>query len=187
MELIETLEAVGATLVKDAAGSVTEVRFGKSVPPDALAALPDLTGLRSVVLAGSDADDAAVAAVAKVPGLRNLDLRDCKVTNAGLAPLAGMHGLAALRLSGKSGACTVDDAGMEHVAKIPTLRTLMLDFLWVSEQGLETLAPLEDLEELTRSATAPTDGDGPDVMRAKWRRSRSSATSSRASRTGAAG
>ncbi|MFM7108154.1 MAG: hypothetical protein ACKOZU_06075 [Planctomycetaceae bacterium] len=71
------LGAAAARIVKDATGTITEVRFGRTAPAEALAALPALPGLKSVVLAGRDAEDSAVAAVAKVTGLRSLDVSEC--------------------------------------------------------------------------------------------------------------
>lgn len=83
----------------------------------------------------------------------DLDLRKCAVSNEDLAQLAGLEHLVALRLSGKSGATTVDDAGMRHLAGLTGLRALMLDHLWVSGEGLAALAPLGNLEELTLAQT----------------------------------
>ena len=85
--------------------------------------------------------------------LVDLDLRACAVTNADLAGITGLRDLAALRLSGKSGATTVDDDGLRHLAGLTALRTLMLDHLWVSGEGLAALAPLVRLEELTLAQT----------------------------------
>ncbi|MBM4059152.1 MAG: hypothetical protein FJ275_13110, partial [Planctomycetes bacterium] len=146
----EALTAAGATLARNDAGAVVEVRFkGPAVGRGILAALPELPALESLVLAATDADDDTLEPIGRIATLRNLDLRDCRITNAGLARLGGLQRLAALRLSGKSGATTVDDAGMAHVSRLRSLRTLMLDHLWVSEVGLETLTPLTRLEELT--------------------------------------
>jgi hypothetical protein len=160
------LAAAGATLKRDEAGSIVEIRFpGPSVDREILAALPELPALASVVLAGTDADDGALVPLGNIATLKNLDLRDCPVTNAGLAHLAGLENLAALRLSGKSGKTTVDDDGMAHVAKLRSLRALMLDFLWVSEAGLETLLPLEKLEDLTLAQTLVGDEALPVIAR----------------------
>jgi hypothetical protein len=162
----EALAAAGATVKRDEAGSIVEVRFaGPTVGRGILEVLPELPALASIVLAGTDADDAALVPLGKIATLRNLDLRDCPVTNSGLAHLAGLENLAALRLSGKSGKTTVDDVGMKHVAKLESLRALMLDFLWVSEAGLETLLPLEKLEDLTLAQTLVGDEALPVIAR----------------------
>jgi Leucine-rich repeat (LRR) protein len=162
----DALAAAGATIKKNDAGAIVEVRFkGPAVDPEILAGLPELPALTSVVLAGTDADDAALVPLGKIATLKNLDLRDCPVTNAGLAHLTGLENLAALRLSGKSGRTTVDDAGMEHVAKLTSLRAVMLDFLWVSEVGLETLTALEKLEDLTLAQTLAGDDAVPVIAK----------------------
>ena len=162
----EALAAAGATVKKNAAGAITEVRFkGPDVDAKILADLPELPALTSVVLAGTNTDDIALGSLGKISTLENLDLRDCPVSNAGLAHLSGLHNLAALRLSGKSGKTTVDDDGMVHVAKLRSLRAVMLDFLWVSEVGLQTLAVLEKLEDLTLAQTLVGDDAVPAIGR----------------------
>ena len=152
----------------DAEGFVTEARLpvGAAVPEELTAALGQMSRLERLSAAGTRLNDAAVAAVGRMKTLRQLDLRDCPVTNAGLAHLSGLTGLVAIRLSGKTGATTVDDAGMPHLAGLKGLRVLMLDFLWVGKDGLETLAGLDKLEELTLAQTlvqddaSPTSGRG---------------------------
>ena len=162
----ELLAAAGAAVVKNDAGAIVELRFkGPAVERSILAALPELPGLESLVVAGTDVDDKALEPIGQITTLRNLDLRECRITNAGLASLEGLERLAALRLSGKSGATTVDDAGMIHLVRLPALRTLMLDHLWVSEKGLETLAPLRRLEELTLAQTLAGDDALPVIAR----------------------
>lgn len=162
----DSLAAAGAAVVKNDAGAIVELRFkGPAVERSILAALPELPGLESLVVAGTDVDDKALEPIGRIATLRNLDLRDCRITNAGLASLAGLERLAALRLSGKSGATTVDDSGMIHLARLPSLRTVMLDHLWVSEKGLETLAPLTRLEELTLAQTLAGDDALPVIAR----------------------
>jgi hypothetical protein len=162
----EALTAAGATVKTDAAGAVVELRFrGPAVDPALLATLPQLPALESVVLAGSEAGDEALEPLGRITTLKNLDLRDCRVTNAGLAHLVNLKSLAALRLSGKSGRTTIDDAGMEQVAKLGSLRALMLDFLWISEVGLEKLTPLSGLEDLTLAQTLVGDDALPAIAR----------------------
>jgi len=162
----EAVTAAGATVKKNDSGAIVEVRFtGPSIAPEIIAALPELPALASVVLAGTDVGDAALVPLGTIATLKNLDLRDCPVSNAGLAHLTGLKNLAALRLSGKSGATTVDDGGMQEVAKIASLRAVMLDYLWVSEVGLETLAPLENLEDLTLAQTLVGDDGVPVIAR----------------------
>ena len=157
---IATIEAAGGTLVRDDEGRSVEVRFkGPKVDPAVIEGLAGLPGLTSLVVAGTDVGDPLLPAIGRLTTLRNLDLRDCPVTNGGLAHLVGLGNLAALRLSGKSGATTVDDAGLATLAALPSLRTLMLDHLWVSGDGLEKLVPAGRLEELTLAQTLVGDAD----------------------------
>lgn len=137
-------------LKRDGEGHVTDVRFIEQPPTnEMLGMLQSLPRLRSLVLAGTATQDDALRQIAELSGLRNLDLRNCPVSNAGLAHLIGMKSLAALRLSGATGETTVDDKGMASLAKIKTLETVMLDGLWISEEGLKPLVAIEGLVELT--------------------------------------
>ena len=159
---IETLEQVGAILTRDGEGLVFEVRFpvsGASADKNnaAIAALAGLARVRSVVLAGSGATDRSLEKLGSLTTLRNLDLRDCPLTNAGLSHLVTLCDLTALRLSGKSGATTIDDVGLEHIGKLTHLRALLLDYLWISEVGLRKLSDLTQLEELTLAQTLVRD------------------------------
>jgi hypothetical protein len=148
------LEEVGAKLKKDGDGLVIEADFrGLAIGDSALGHLAGLPRLRSVLLNETGVTDAGMATLGKIPTLQNVDLRGCTISNAGLEPLAVLSELKALRLSGESGATSVDDDGMVHVAKMKNLKALLLDFLWVSEVGLEQLAGLDKLEELYLAKT----------------------------------
>jgi hypothetical protein len=151
---IAGLEEIGAKLKKDGDGLVIEADFrGLTVGDSALEHLAGLLRLRSVLLNETGVTDAGMATVGKVATLQNVDLRGCTISNAGLEPLAALSELKALRLSGESGATLVDDDGMKHVAKMKNLKALLLDFLWISEAGLEQLAGLDKLEELYLAKT----------------------------------
>ncbi|MGZ0172538.1 MAG: leucine-rich repeat domain-containing protein [Planctomycetales bacterium] len=151
---IAGLGEVGAKLKKDGDGLVIEVDFkGLTISDSALEQLAGLRRLRSVLLNETGVTDAGMATLGKIPTLQNVDLRGCTISNAGLEPLAALSELKALRLSGESGATSVDDDGMVHVAKMKNLKALLLDFLWVSEVGLEQLAGLDRLEELYLAKT----------------------------------
>jgi uncharacterized protein YjbI with pentapeptide repeats len=151
---VSSLEEVGAKLKKDGDGLVIEADFrGTTIGDAALDNLAGLRRLRSVMLNETAVTDAGMAAVGKVATLQNVDLRGCTISNAGLEPLTALSELKALRLSGESGATSVDDDGMVHVAKMKNLKALLLDFLWISEVGLEQLAGLDKLEELYLAKT----------------------------------
>jgi hypothetical protein len=89
-------------------------------------------------------------------------------------------------LSGKSGATTVDDAGLAHLAKVPSLRTLMLDFLWVSEQGLDALAPAGAARDLAAYAVCLS-AAGRAAARAAQHREAGRSGGAHGGRAGAAG
>lgn len=176
------LEEAGAKLKRDGDGLVIEVDFrGTMVDSGLIEHAALLPRLRSLILIESGVTDEQLKVVGHISGLQNLDLRDCAISNAGLAHLTGLEKLRALRLSGKSGATTVDDAGMESVAKLTNLRALLLDYLWISEVGLAELAPLKDLSELYLSQTLVGD-EALDVLKqfpklSKLRLSRTQVTS----------
>lgn len=159
-EAVAAIEQISAGMRKNGDDQIIEVDFiGKEVSPEALEALAKLPKLRSLLLRASNAGDDALIAVGKCSQLENLDLRECPVSNSGLAHLVGLEKLKALRLSGQSGATTVDDGGMESVAKLPQLKVLALDFLWISGDGLQQLKPLTDLRELYLASTLVGDED----------------------------
>lgn len=151
---VSALEEAGAKLKKDGDGLVIEVDLkGTTVGDAELESLAGLRRVRSVLLNETAVTDAGMATVGKVATLQNVDIRGCTISNAGLEPLAELPALKALRLSGESGATSVDDDGMVHVAKMKNLKALLLDFLWISEDGLEQLAGLDKLEELYLAKT----------------------------------
>jgi len=153
-ECVAGLEETGAKLKKDGDGLVIEADFrGLTIDDSALKHLAGLRRVRSVLLNETGVTDAGMATVGKVATLQNVDLRGCTISNAGLEPLVALSQLKALRLSGESGATSVDDDGMVHVAKMKNLKALLLDFLWVSEVGLEQLVGLDKLEELYLAKT----------------------------------
>lgn len=151
---VSALEEAGAKLRKDGDGLIIEADFrGLTIGDSALEHLAGLRRVRSVLLNETGVTDAGMATVGKVATLQNVDLRGCTISNAGLEPLAALPELKALRLSGESGATSVDDDGMKHVAKMKNLKALLLDFLWISEVGLEQLTGLDKLEELYLAKT----------------------------------
>lgn len=151
---VSAIELPTNKIRRDGRGAVIEIDYrGSEVTDDQLAAITALPQLRSLLLGGTKVTDAGLKTIGKVATLENLDLRDCAVGNVGLSHLTNLKKLKALRLSGKSGVCTVDDDGMSDVAKLPSLKVLAVDFLWMSEDGLQKLVPLQGLEELYMAET----------------------------------
>ncbi|MBT5019973.1 MAG: hypothetical protein HON04_14660, partial [Planctomicrobium sp.] len=124
-----------------------------------LSLVVELQHLESLALQNVKITDDDLKLIGQIKTLRNLDLRNSPVSNDGLAHLTGLTGLRALRLSGQNGETTVDDGGMESVGKLTNLKALLLDFLWVSGEGLSQLEGLKNLEELYLAGTLVGDED----------------------------
>ena len=108
----------------DGNGNIIDIDLrGKTISDADLEPIGKLKKLRALRLAGTPISDASLETVGKIQSLEDLDLRDCGISDSGLLHLASLPKLKALRLSGKSGACSVSDDGMEHVAKICLLYT----------------------------------------------------------------
>ncbi len=155
---IAALEKLGARLKRGGDGRVTEVNLrGVELTDEDLAPLVSLTNLQSVLLNDTAITDGGLPPVGAVTTLRNLDLRGCGISNDGLAHLVGLTSLRALRLSGKNNSTQVDDRGMGHIGKLIGLKALLLDFLFISEDGLEQLKGLKGLEEIYLAGTLAGD------------------------------
>lgn len=165
---VEALEAVGATTKKNDAGLIIEVNLrDSSATDDTLKAIASLHHVRSLLLNDLPISDAGLEAIKDVDWpIANLDLRGCPVSNAGLEHISGLSSLKALRLSGSNSETTVDDDGMPFVAKLANLKVVSLDRLWISEVGIEALAPLENLSEVYLAET--TIGDDALALLAKF-------------------
>jgi hypothetical protein len=149
-DAIKALQESKAELQSSAGGSVNQVTFRETALTDQLAAsLAGLPQLQNLIVAKSEMTLAGWQQLAKLKQLKQLDLRDCALGNEELAAaLSGMSELQVLKMSGKSGATTVDDAGMTGLKACPKLKVLVADFLWISEAGLAELSGLKDLREL---------------------------------------
>ena len=117
-----------------------------------------LRGLRrvqSVLMNDTAITDAGLEPIGKLDTLRNLDLRGCPVSNTGLVHLKGLKKLKALRLSGKSGATTVDVEGFNHISSLNGLKVLAADFLFGDMvAAISRLDGVTNLEELYLAGTA---------------------------------
>jgi len=99
--------------------------------------------------------DADIAQLQDVPALRTLliDYPESRITADGLKHLAGLPNLEHLRLRGPG----VDDAALEEIAKIASLRILNLPQGEFSNSGLERLKALPQLVQLRFHSAAVTD------------------------------
>ncbi|MDP7303490.1 MAG: hypothetical protein QGG09_10335, partial [Pirellulaceae bacterium] len=123
--VVAAFEAMATDIVLNSDGQVTEVSFrGAEIDDSLLSYLSGLPRLQSLLLNDTAITDAGLKLVGKLTSLRNLDLRGCGVSNEGLAHLTELENLRALRLNGESGATTVDDDGLESVAKLTNLKAL---------------------------------------------------------------
>ncbi|MCA9246171.1 MAG: hypothetical protein KDA42_03620, partial [Planctomycetales bacterium] len=176
---ITALNKLATSLKHDDDGFVIEVNFrGAQIDDAALAHLAGLARIKSVLLNDTAISDDGLKTIGQLTTLANLDLRGCKVSNDGMAHLVGLDKLRALRLSGQSGATTVDDDGMQSIGKLTALVALPLDFLWVSEEGLAKLDGLKNLEEIYLARTLVGDDAMKELQRfPKLKRLRISQTS----------
>jgi len=159
-EFSTLVEAAAKAVTKDTAGRIVSVDLRGTTPSvDVWMALPKLPALQSLLLNELTLDEAACTQIGSCTALRNLDVRDCKLENEWLNQWTGLKSLQALRLSGKSGATAVDDAGMSAVGQLKTLRVLALDYLWISGAGLNQLEGLQGLQELYLAGTLCGDED----------------------------
>jgi hypothetical protein len=142
-----------------------------------LACLDDLASLREAHLANLPVTDAALAHLAGKDKLEVLDLSGSRVTGVGLAALAKCAALKQLVLANTpiderhfaalaafpklevfsaAASRSVSDAGLAHVEKLATLKSLDLHGTKVTDAGLARLAGLAELEELDLEATTVT-------------------------------
>ena len=149
-DVIKQLQAVDAELQRNADGNVSHVTLkGAAVSEPLLESLTSLAQLQNLAIAEADLTLPLCEKIGKVKALRQLDLRECKLGNAELTAAVGsLSELQALRLSGKNGATTVDDAGMVALKNCPHLKVLAADFLWIGDKGLAELKGLKELREL---------------------------------------
>jgi len=178
LEASEAIEAAATSVKKDGDGFITEVNFrGSSVADVDLDKLTWLTRLQSVLLNDAKISDDGLKPLGEILTLRNLDLRGCPISNDGLAHLTNLKNLRALRLSGQNGATEVDDDGMVHIGKLTSLKALLLDFLWVSGDGLAELKDLKNLSEASVLVQPPP------PKRAHWMTSQSRSTATKSPMT----
>jgi hypothetical protein len=100
---------------------------------------------------GQMTDDLLEDLSRRAPTLSALGLSGCReITDAGLRHLARMPSLQHLDLSGTG----ITDAGMQVLRDLPQLRTLSLAWNRVTEAGIGVLAHCDELEHLNLGASA---------------------------------
>jgi hypothetical protein len=158
--VVAVLEQGEPKIQRDRAGHIVTLDYrGREVTPETAELWPQLPRLQALILSEVAISADILQHISACVGLRQLDLRDCPLTNADLPILAPLENLRALRLSGKSGATSVDDEGLPALQPLTSLKVLALDFLWVSGEGLNQLGALSGLEELYLASTLLADED----------------------------
>ncbi len=112
----------------------------------------------NVDLRGCKIEDAIIKEVASLTDLQQIDLRECSINNEQFtAMILPLTKLRAVRLSGKGGTTTIDDAGIAVLKSCPELRVLAVDEIWFSTDGLKHLAACQHLTELYAGQTLVDD------------------------------
>lgn len=119
----------------------------------ALAELSNLKSLSELYLAGSLVEDAALERIAAMPTITNLRIAKTSVSKEGLDKLTKL-GLEELDISECS---RIDDAALEPIGKITTLKKLNLWRDAVGDAGIAHLKGLVNLEWLNVDNTQLTD------------------------------
>ncbi len=158
-EVTNRLQAASAKLNRNDQGNISDIDLrGIVVKDELLLGLSRLPALQSLALDTAELTHDGWNQIGSATTLRQLDLRECSLSNEELAMAVGpLSGLRVLRLASKSGATTVDDTGLDAVAKCTQLRVLALDYLWVANAGLTKLAALNSLTELYLANTLVDD------------------------------
>lgn len=152
---VDALKKAATSMRQHKNGLILEVNFrGAEVTDETMQHLLGLRRVESVLLNETAITDAGLEPIGKLTTLKNLDLRGCSVSNEGMAHLTGLKNLKALRLSGKSGATTVDDEGFTHFSALTSLKVLAADFLFGDMvAAINHLEGVTELEELYLAGT----------------------------------
>ncbi len=133
-----------------------KARFGLRVPQDK--ATPDKLDIIAFPKAVDDKQLAQLVVHArKLPGLKTVDLGQCtKITSDGLKEIAKLSQLQAILLDG----CSVDRAGLEHLATLKGLGFLDLSNTLVTDRDLGALAEYPALTTLYLKNTSRVNAEG---------------------------
>jgi Leucine Rich repeat len=142
------------------------LRFhGAPITDKGIAQIGGLTALEDLLLGYADVGDAGMETIGKLTKLKTLDLQHTRVTDVGMAHLDSLK-LKWLCLNGTSvgkkslGIVTnmtdlewifwqwtwLDDASLDHVARLTKLKSIGLSGTHITEAGLAKLTPLQRLE-----------------------------------------
>ena len=112
---------------------------------EALQHLPGLPNIRVLLLSDTQAGDASLRHLARLKKLERLYMWDVnEVSDAGVAHLSNLRNLNYIHLS----TSRITDESLQVFGNLPKLRGLSLQFNHFSDDGLEHLAKLTELENL---------------------------------------
>ena len=126
---------------------------GGAIGDDGAAYLHDMPRLRYIHLGNSRVGDRGMLTLAKLPNLEGISMQVNRVTDAGLAALAGHPKLKTLWIGSLNQMSPISDAGVVHLAKVPQLEELDLQFTRVTPEGLKPLQKLPNLKSLLLSGS----------------------------------
>ncbi len=119
----------------------------------ALADLESLPKLESLRVEGTTITAAALQTICRrCPDLVHLNLPTTRLTDDDLRELASLTRLELLRI----GSPLVTDAAVSHLCEPPQLRFLILEDVPITDEGLEPIAELRDLESLYLNGSTAT-------------------------------
>lgn len=127
---------------------------GAGIGDDGAAHLRDMPRLRYIHLGSSQVGDRGLAAIATLPNLEGLSMQRNKITDAGLAALAGHPKLKTLWIGNLETLSPISDAGVVHLATLPQLEELDLQYTRVTPAGLRPLQNLPNLKSLMLSGSS---------------------------------
>jgi len=119
-----------------------------TISDDGIAHLRDMPRLRSIDFRKSELGDRSLATLARLPNLESLCVSGNEFTDSGLTVLVGHPKLKSLRIGGLVGMSPLGDAGIVHLAQIPQLEDLSLQYTKVTPEGLKPLQKLPNLKSL---------------------------------------
>ncbi len=140
----EDLSAADIRLI----ASLTSLRelhlVSDTLDDEGLAQLETLTQLERLTIDSNRVTDIGLGALARMPDLRDLDVQATRVSGTGLRSLPQSSELQRVALGEFA-----DDDGLAAVGEITRLQSLIVGSRAISDRGMQSLAGLHQLEELT--------------------------------------
>lgn len=135
----------------------TEAGFGVGDETLRTMAIGRWSELKTVSVSRSKVTDKGVAALALLKSLVSVDIGGTNVSDAGVEHLKRLPLLKTLSLGLYNQGCKITDAGMTHVGEITSLEWLDLSGTAVTDEGLKQIRSLTNLKNLSIDNTKITD------------------------------